>query len=94
MFLNTAGNGPFELAVDYMVFNVTKDDIKVRMSAVEEAIWPLPSITKKLPANPADRVGFSKYVMDGRVVFKDVIEFYYDETNKMFGTNVKPPVKR
>lgn len=30
--------GPLALAQDYMVFNVTKDDIKVRMAAVEEAV--------------------------------------------------------
>jgi len=84
-------SGPVELAADYMVFNVTKDKIRVRMAAIDEAIWPQPSITKKLAANPKDRVGFSKYIRDGRVVFKDVIKFYYDQTNKMFGTEFKPP---
>jgi hypothetical protein len=28
---------------------------------------------------------------DGRVVYKDVLKFYYDQTNKMFGTDFKPP---
>ena len=84
-------DGPVELAVDYMVFNVTKDDIKVRMSAINEDVWPLPSITKKLPADPKDRVGFTKFLMDGRVVFDDVIKYYYDQTNKMFGTDYAPP---
>ncbi len=83
--------GPFELAVDYMVFNVTKDSIRVRMAAVDEDIWPLPSVTKKLAANPADRIGFSDFVTSGRVVFEDVIKFYYDQTNQMFGTDFKPP---
>ncbi len=84
-------DGPVELAVDYMVFNVTKDDIKVRMSAIDEDVWPLPSVTKKLPADPKDRIGFSDYIMGGRVVYKDVIKFYYDQTNKMFGTDYKVP---
>jgi ribonuclease Z len=87
-------DGPVELAVDYMVFNVTKKDIRVRMSAIDEDIWPLPSITKKLSADPKDRVGFSEYVMGGRVVFDDVIKFYYDQTNKMFGTDYKPPTHK
>ena len=43
-----------------MVFNVTKDDIRVRMAAVDEDIWPLPSVTEKLAADPADRVGFGR----------------------------------
>ncbi len=84
-------DGAFELAVDYMVFNVTKDDIKVRMSAIDEDIWPEPSVTEKLSADPSDRVGFSDYVNGGRQVFQDVIEEYYEETNKMFGTSFDPP---
>ncbi len=58
-------DGPFELAVDYMVFNVTKDDIRVRMAVIDEDIWPLPSITETLAADPADRVGFSDYIIGG-----------------------------
>jgi len=84
-------DGPFELAVDYMVFNVTKDDIKVRMAAVDEDIWPLPSVTEKVAANPADRVVFGDFINGGRVVFQDVITWYYDQTNEMFGTNFQPP---
>jgi ribonuclease Z len=84
-------DGPVELSVDYMVFNVTKKDIKVRMSAIDEDVWPLPSITEKLPADPKDRIGFTDFLMEGRVVYSDVIKFYYDQTNKMFGTNFAPP---
>ena len=29
--------------------------------------------------------------MDGRVVFGDVIKFYNDQTNGMFGTDFDPP---
>jgi hypothetical protein len=36
-------------------------------------------------------VGFSDYINGGRVVFQDVIKFYYDQTNEMFGTNFVPP---
>jgi ribonuclease Z len=84
-------DGPVELAVDYMVFNVTKDDIKVRMSSINEEVWPLPSVTKKLAADPKERIGFTDFLMEGRVVYEDVIKFYYDQTNKMFGTDFKPP---
>jgi len=83
--------GPVSLAVDYMVWNITKDDIKVRMSSINEDIWPLPSLSAKLPADPNDRIGMSDFLMQGRVVYKDVIQFYYDQTNEMFGTNFKAP---
>jgi ribonuclease Z len=84
-------DGPLALAVDYMVWNVTKDEIRTRMALVDEDIWPLPSITKKLSADPKLRVGFTDYIMGGRVVFDDVINAYYKETNEMFGTNYQPP---
>jgi len=84
-------DGPVELAIDYMVFNVTKKDIRVRMAAYDESIWPLPSVTKKLPADPKDRIGFSEYIVSGRHVFKDVVDAYYKETNEMFGTDYQPP---
>jgi ribonuclease Z len=84
-------DGPVELAIDYMVFNVTKDDIRVRMAAIDEAVWPQPSIYPPQAADPSKRVGFSDYVSGGRVVYKDVLKFYYDQTNQMFGTDFKPP---
>ncbi len=89
--IRTTYDGPVEVAVDYMVFNVTKDDIRVRMAAINEDIWPQPSVSKKLDADPSKRVGFTKYLMSGRHVFEDVIKFYYDSTNEEFGTNIQPP---
>lgn len=84
-------DGPVELATDYMIFNVTKDDIRVRMAVIDEDIWPLPSVSKTEPADPSKRVGFTDFLTEGRVVFKDVIKFYYDQTNEMFGTDYKAP---
>ena len=84
-------DGPLSLATDYMVWNVTKEKVRVRMSAIDEDIWPLPSLTEKLPADPNDKVGFSDFITGGRVTYKEVVEWYYEETNKMFGTDYKAP---
>lgn len=86
--------GPLALAVDYMVFNVTKDDVKVRMAVVNEDAWPLPSVDPKLPADPSQRIGFSDFISSGRVVFTDVIDQIYERVNKEFGTNVEPPKEK
>ena len=86
-------DGPLAMATDYMVFNVDKENVKVRMAAIDEDIWPLPSITEKKSADPNDRVGFSDFLNGGRVVFTDVIKWYYDETNEMFGTDYQPPTR-
>lgn len=74
-----------------MVFNVTKDDIKVRMAVIDEDIWPLPSITETLPADPKDRVSFSDFIISGRVNYEEVVKKVYENTNKELGTNVPPP---
>lgn len=84
-------DGPLSMAVDYMVWNVTKDDIRVRMAVTNEDVWPLPSVTEKLPADPSEKVGFSQFLLDGREVFTDVVQAIYDETNAQFGTDVPAP---
>ena len=61
------------------------------VQAVDEDIWPESSITRRLSADPKDRIGFSDDLMSGRVVFQGEIEFYYDQTNKIFGTDYQPP---
>jgi ribonuclease Z len=84
-------DGPLALATDYMVFNVTKDDISVRMAAIDEDIWPQPSVYGRQPPDPNDRIGFSDFVVAGRVDFEDVIKQIYDEMNQEYGTNVPTP---
>jgi ribonuclease Z len=84
-------DGPLSLAVDYMVWNVTKDDIRVRMAVVNHDAWPLPSVTEKLPADPEDRVGFTQFLLDGREVFTEVVQAIYDQTNAQFGTDIPAP---
>jgi ribonuclease Z len=38
--VRTTYDGPLTLAADMMVFNVTKDDIRVRMATAEDNVWP------------------------------------------------------
>jgi len=85
-------DGPLALAVDYMVFNVTKEDVKVRMAAIDEDIWPQPS---NIPLVPPDiklqRTSLSDYLKDGRVVHRDLLEEIYAEINEQFGSNAQVP---
>ncbi len=84
-------DGPLALAVDYMVFNVTKKNIKVRMAVIDEDIWPQPAVQKKLPPDLSKRIGFSDYISGGRVPYKDVVDKIYSEINKKYGTNIPAP---
>ncbi|MEN8691208.1 MAG: guanitoxin biosynthesis MBL fold metallo-hydrolase GntH [Desulfobacterales bacterium] len=84
-------DGRLALAVDYMVFNVTKDDIKVRMAAIDEDIWPQPATQPKIPAELDKRIGFSKEIISGRLPYTDVVKRMFDEVNKQYGTKMPLP---
>jgi len=84
-------DGPLALARDYMVFNVTKDSLRVRMTAYDEDIWPLPATMAKLPPDVSQRVGFTDYINGGRVIYDDLIKEMYDEINTLYGTNIPLP---
>jgi ribonuclease Z len=59
--IRTTYDGPLSLAEDFMVWNVTKDDIRVRMAVVEEATWAPPlASAAMLPGGNSDRQKFSK----------------------------------
>ena len=85
-------DGPLALATDYMVFNVTKDDIKVRMAAVDEDIWPQPSTIPLVPPDPKlRRTQMSDFTRGGRIVHRDILEDVYRYINEKFGSNEQVP---
>jgi ribonuclease Z len=86
-------SGPLDLAVDYMVWNVTKKDIRVRMSAVDEEIWPSPALKKKIPPDTGNAIAFSDFTRSGALGFPEVTGPIFDEVNEKYGTDVKPIFK-
>ncbi|UCE02794.1 MAG: MBL fold metallo-hydrolase [Candidatus Latescibacterota bacterium] len=85
--------GPLVLAVDYMVFNVTKDEIRVRMSAHDEEIWPSPALKQKNPPDISKAVEFSDFTKSGALAFPEIVGPIYDEINQIYGTNHEPAFK-
>ena len=85
--IRTTYDGPLSLSVDYMVWNITKDDIRVRMAAVSEDVWPPPATeTPQLP-DASLRIPYSDFIAGGRYDMHDVIQPIYDEVNKQYGIN-------
>ena len=84
-------DGPLALAQDYMVFNVTQDDVTVRMSAIDEDIWPPPPQKEKQPPNTDLMVPFSEFVIGGARAMPDVVGPIYDEINQRYGTDIQMP---
>jgi ribonuclease Z len=87
-------SGPLALALDYMVWNVTKDDIRVRMSAVDEEVWPSPALKKKIAPDTGSSIAFSKFTISGALGFPEVTGPIFDEINEMYGTKVEPIFKK
>ena len=84
-------DGPLALSTDYMVFNITKDDIRVRMAVIDEDIWPQPAVGKKLPPDASKRIGFSEFINGGRVNYKEVVDKIYSDINKKYGSDIPAP---
>jgi len=86
-------DGPLALATDYMVFNVTKDEIRVRMSAIDEEIWPSPPLKAKIAPDTGNTIPFSEFTRSGALGFPEIVGPIYAEINEIYGTDFEPIFK-
>ena len=84
-------DGPLALAEDYMVFNVTRDDVEVRMSAIDEAVWASPPQKEKQPPDTSKMVPMSEFVRSGGRPMEEVVGKIYAEINERYGTDIEVP---
>ena len=94
-------DGPLSLAEDFMVWNVTKDEIRERMAVVEEATWSPPLASPANPPNLADReaesqklgwdLGYSDFIAAGKWNVDDVLRPIYTEAGEVVGREFKYP---
>ncbi|MBW2286959.1 MAG: MBL fold metallo-hydrolase [Deltaproteobacteria bacterium] len=87
-------DGPLALALDYMVFNVTKDDIRIRMSAIDEEVWPSPPLKKKIAPDTGSAIAFSEFTISGALGFPEIVQPLFDEINEKYGTKAEPIFKK
>ena len=83
-------DGPVSFAQDYMVWNITKDSMKVRMSAIDEDIFPEPAIRPKNPPPPGN-LPFSEFTLSGAEAFPEVMKMIWGGFNQKHGTTFQPP---
>ncbi len=84
-------DGPLDLALDFMVWNVTKDSIRTRMAVPNHESFPAPPQRKKQPPDSMKAYKWTKFSLSGveresAAVTNKLIE----EFNKKNGTDVKP----
>jgi len=87
--IRTTYDGPLSLSIDYMVWNITKDDIRVRMAIVDEDVWPPPATETPQAPDPSLRVPYSDMISGGKYDMRDVIQPVYDEINEEYGLDEK-----
>jgi ribonuclease Z len=84
-------DGPLSLAEDFMVWNVTKDGIRERMTIIDEHTWNPPIAYPAEPVKAEDRVGYSPEIEGGRLDVDDVIRPIYEEAGKALGREFEYP---
>ena len=84
-------DGPLSLAQDYMVWNVTKKEIRQRMAKINHHSWNPPHAYAPEPVKAEDRVGYSPEIEAGRYDVDDVIKPIYEEAEKALNRKFEYP---
>jgi ribonuclease Z len=83
-------DGPLTLAEDYMVWNITKDEITNRMISYNEDAWPPPGAKPPPAVDRSITQYVSKWITEKNLDVKDIVQKIYDRTNKQYGTSEEP----
>lgn len=83
--IRTTYDGPLSLAEDYMVWNITRDDIRVRLAVVDEDVWPPEATEEPQIPDPNVRIPYSDEIAGGRLDVKAENQIIYDAINKEYG---------
>ena len=94
-------DGPLSLAEDFMVWNVTKDEMRVRMAVVEEHTWspalaspsiaPLMSDRDAMSEQLGWELGYSDFIVNGKWDVDDVLRPIYEEASQALGREFPYP---
>lgn len=100
-------DGPLSLSQDFMVWNITKDNIKVRMAATEERTWAPPPAAPAQPPKMEDRTAFAKevglseesmafseFTKSGFWNVDDALRPIYEEASEVLGRDFPYPEKK
>jgi ribonuclease Z len=105
--IRTTYDGPLSLAEDFMVWNITQNDIRVRMAVVEEHTWAPPLAGKaELPRSddrknyseamnvPVEDMTYSEFIKSGRWGEVDkVLRGVYAEASRVLGRTFNYPTQ-
>jgi ribonuclease Z len=106
--IRTTYNGPLSLAEDFMVWNITEDEMRVRMAVVDEHTWAPPLASKpQLPQDddrskysqamnvPVEDMIYTDFIKSGRWKEVDPVNrAIYEEASKALGREFKYPANK
>ena len=94
--LRTTYDGPVTLATDYLVWNVTKDDIRVREVVVNENAWPPAGVFDIPPMDPSAAADIrpSDWTQSQALDVTEVDQAIYDRINEKYDLNVPMRMKQ
>jgi ribonuclease Z len=94
--IRTTYEGAVTLADDYLVWNVTEDEIKVREVVVNKNAWPPAGVFDIPPMDPSAAADIrpSDWTQSQALNVVDVDQAIYDRINKKFGTNIEMRMKK
>lgn len=84
-------DGPLAMAFDNMVINVTRDDIRVRRSVIDEEAWPMPANRPVVPAEKPDFQVMSEFTLSGELFLSDILEKLWSDVNAEYGSDAQLP---
>ena len=84
-------DGPLDLAQDFMVWNVTKDEIRTRMAVPNHEGFPAPVQRTKQPPDSQKAYKWTDFSFSGvEPESAAVTNALIDEFNERMGTDIKP----
>lgn len=88
-------DGPVDFAVDGMVWNITKDEIRTRVAMLNSQPFPPPSVTERQQAAPGgEKYETPEWILQGYAwETLPVMDKVHDDFNKQFGTDFKFPLR-
>ena len=88
-------DGPVDYALDFMVWNVTKEGVRTRMAVPNRESYPTPPLQEKKIASGGDRYQTPDSVLAGwPKEFDAVADKIYADFNKENGTDYKFQLKK
>jgi ribonuclease Z len=88
-------DGPVDFAVDGMVWNITKDEIRTRVAMLNTQPFPPPSVTPRQQAAPGgEKYETPEWILQGYAwETLPVMDKVHEDFNKKFGTGFKFPLR-